>query len=344
MKPGPLLLALLTAASAAAQTPRNIILFIGDGMGPAHVTAAKFARGEKFQMGRFPVVGMVTTQAANVTVTDSAAAATAYATGTKTNYEWVSVDPSGQRLRTVLEMAERAGRATGLVTTAEFWDATPAAFAAHVKHRNQTLEITRQMLRSGVDLIVGGVKSIFGRDGIPSLEALADEAGFALVRTLADLESARGPNVLAVFPAQVRHGDFPEARLPDLARLAIDRLARDPDGFFLLVEHEGIDTSSHKNNTDDVRAGLISFDQAVGVGLEFAAGRRDTLVVVTGDHETGGLRIYETKSGRPRLEWSTPEHTASVVPIFAIGPGSSSFGGFMDNTDVGKRLISFMPP
>jgi alkaline phosphatase len=340
------IVALVVCSHSTAQVPKNVILIVGDGTGPAHYTAAKILRGNDFQIGRMPVVGLATTSAANANVTDSAAAASALATGFKTNDEAVSIDPTtGADRETVLEAAERAGKATGIVTTAEFFDATPAAFASHAKDRHDDwLEMVREMLASGTEFIVGGAGgTVFGRDGAPSLEELASRSGFTLVRTRAALEASKAPHVIAALPTQLRNVDFPEAPLPDLARWAIARVKDDPDGFFLLIEHEGTDSSSHQNNTADLRASLVSLDKTVGVALDFAMNRNDTLVVVTGDHETGGLRITETRSlRRPQYEWATIGHTAVAVPIFAYGPGSAAFGKFMDNTDIGKRLLEYV--
>lgn len=337
----PTIAALLLAATAAPQ-PKNVILLIADGMGPAHVTVTMNVRGEQFRMGTIPVVGLATTQCADRAVTDSAAGATALATGEKTNYETLSLDPkTGQPMVTVLERAETRGKATGLVTTAAFWDATPAAFAAHAKHRSERAEIARQIVTSGVDVIAGGGLQALVAIGLPPLAELAALGKYAGITTRAELDAVRASRVLAVFPSQERDLDHPDAPLPVLAAWAIDRLEDDPEGFFLVIEHEGTDSSSHQNQTQDVRKALTSFDEAVGVALDFARKRGDTLVVVTADHETGGLRLSETKQlARMRMEWSTTDHTATVVPVFAYGPGAAAFAGLQDNTDVGKKLLA----
>lgn len=335
-----MILATLVLAATAAAPPKNVILLIADGTGPAHFTIARNLRAEKFRIGTMPVVGLHATGCADRAVTDSAAGATAFATGFKTNYEMVSVDPKTLApLPTVLEAAEKRGKATGLVTTASFWDATPAAFAAHAKHRGESLEIARQMLASGVEVIAGGGLQKFGADPFPPFADFAAGAKYTGIHTRAALDAAQGSRLLAVFPSQDRDQEVPEAPLPVLAAWAIDRLDDDPDGFFLMIEHEGTDSASHQNHQLDVRKALISFDEAVGVALDFAQKRGDTLVVVTSDHETGGMRVSETKTtSRWRIEWSTGDHTATAVPVFAYGPGSAAFAGFQDNTDVGKKL------
>jgi alkaline phosphatase len=336
-----MILATLLLAATASQAPKNVILLVADGAGPAHFTVARSLRGESFRIGTMPVVGLHTTHCADRAVTDSAAGATALATGFKTNYEMVSVDPKTLApLPTVLEQAEKRGKATGLVTTSNFWDATPAAFAAHAKHRHDA-GIDVQMLRSGAEIIAGTGLEDFSNEVSPDQMKIAAENGYTIVNTRAQLDTARGAKLLAYFPYQERNRDVPEAPLPVLAKWAIEHLKDDPDGFFLLIEHEGTDSASHQNNHPDVRKALTSFDEAVGVALDFAKQRGDTLVVVTADHETGGMRVSETKTtSRWRIEWSTGDHTASAVPVFAYGPGAAAFAGFQDNTDVGRKLLA----
>lgn len=334
----------VSSAAFAASVPKNVILIIGDGMGAAHVTAAKNARAEKFNIARMPVVGMQTTRSADRTVTDSAASATALATGFKTNYEMVSVHPeTGAPLTTVLEAAEKAGKVTGIVTTTGFWDATPAAFAAHAKHRSEGVDIAKQMLRSGAELIVGTGQRPLQRPEYAGVTDYAKEQGYRVVMNREELDAVGAGRVLAVFPDQPRDVEQPTAPLSMLTTWSLERLRGHAKGFFLMVEHEGTDSASHQNNAADLNASLSALDAAIGVALDFAAQSKDTLVIFTGDHETGSLRISESpRTGRIRLEWSTTDHTGTAVPVFAFGPGAEQFGGFYDNTDIGKRLLAFM--
>lgn len=343
--------ALINAACTAgtvAQTaftgnnvPRGIILIVGDGMGAAHFTMARSLRGDRYQIGRLPQVGLVATASANSRATDSAAAATAYATGIKTNNGFLGVDPSGASHPTVVEVAEGRGLATGLVTTARFGDATPAAFAAHVRNRRDLREIAAQLVSRGVDVLASTGLEWFGADGAPSLEELASDGGYLAVRTAAELQSAGAGPVLAVFRSGTLDGDSPDVPLRVLASWAIDRLADDPDGFFLLIEYEGTDTASHQGNTAALRSSLRSLDETVGVVMDFALERGDILVIVTGDHETGGLQLGGTASA-PQESWATVEHTGEAIPIFATGPGGTAFAGFQENTEVGNALLSLV--
>lgn len=339
--------AALSCSSATAAPPspparpRSIILLIADGAGPAHFTVARQLRGPSFQTGRLPVTGMVSTSPLpDSQVTDSAAAATAFATGYRTKYRMVGVDPSGQPRETILELAEKRRKSTGLVTTANFFDATPAAFAAHHPSRYDAEIIVRQMLSSGADLIIGGGLAHFGAAGRPTIEEVANASGYTLARSIGELRAAGENRLLGVFPTQKQELDFPDTRLADFARIAIDRLSKDTDGFFLLIEHEGVDGSSHQKATQPFIDSILSFDEAVGVAVDFAAARNDVLVIVTSDHETGGLQIHGERDKELRLVWATGSHTGEAVPVFAMGPGAQIVSGFIDGEELGRRLQS----
>lgn len=343
-----LALAVLSCASGTAtapqqeKSPKSIILIIGDGMGPAQFTAARILRGSEFQSGRLPVSGLVRTRSANSVLTDSAAAATAYATGVKTDNRMLGVDPNGFSHPTVLEIAEARGMATGLVTTTDFWDATPAAFASHVKDRREAKSIASQMLRHDIDIIASSGVEKFGVEGNPPLPELARDNGYTLVGTAEELETAKGSQVLAVFRSSALDVDSPDIRLPALAAWAIERLSKDPDGFFLLLEHEGTDSTAHNGATALFEISVRSLDETVGVALEFVNRHKDVLLIVTGDHETGGLQIQGPVAEPLQLKWTTGGHTAQPVPIFSQGPGSGNFSGLLDNTDVGRKLLALV--
>lgn len=342
----PLLLSLLIVAacvttSAFDAAPKRVILLIGDGMGPVHVEAMKIV-GQPFHLERFPVRGTATTHSANDRVTDSAAAATAIATGVKTNNRMVGVDPSGRKLLTVMEKAARQGRATGVVTTANFFDATPAAFAAHVPARSDAGAISREMLEGPLTLIAGGGAQAFGRNNAPTVEQAAAATKRQVVTTLDASRIHPGQRLLKVFNRQEEDSDFPEARLAALAKFALDALSGDPEGFFLMIEHEGIDTASHNRSNAPMLESLKSFNEAIGVALEFAQKNPDTLVIVTGDHETGGLRISGKTPETLELRWTAASHTPTPVPIYAYGPGSRRFGGTRDNTSIAQQLFRLL--
>jgi alkaline phosphatase len=199
-------------------------------------------------------------------------------------------------------------------------------------------DIVHQLLESEVDLIAGGGAELFGTEGLPSLSTAAAEHGWALVTEPSALASAPAKKALAVFPSQKNAADMPGARLPDLARWALERLSTDPDGFFLLLEHEGTDSASHENSAEDLKNSLRSFDETVGIVADFARQRGDTLVLVVGDHETGGLRVLADGAGGVALEFGSNAHTGSLVPLFALGPGSERFSGLYENTEIAHKV------
>lgn len=333
-------LLLISLAASAAEAPRNVILIIGDGVGPAHVTWMRQLRGAEFQAGRMRLVALLNTVSADRAVTDSAAAASAYATGMKSNYRALSIAPDGTARRTVLQAARANGKATGLVTTTLICDATPAAFAAHAVDRYEAKTVCPQVIRAGADVLAGGGIEVFGKKEVPPIESLASEAGYTTITTKEGLAAAGRGKALVLYETQEQDGDHPDFPLPVLARFALDRLDDDPDGFFLLIEQEGTDTGSHRNDAEEVERSLRSLDEAIGVALGFAETHPGTLVLFTGDHETGGLRL--TGRDKLRAEWSTVEHTGSALPLFAYGPGAGHLGSFIENTEVGALLLDLV--
>ncbi|HET6566764.1 MAG TPA: alkaline phosphatase, partial [Rhodothermales bacterium] len=285
--------------------PRNVILFVSDGMGPAAVTMTRdyvndVLGGSGLTLDEIEV-GSIRTRSTSSRVTDSAAGATAYAAGVHTYNGAISVDTLKHPVGTVLEAAETRGMATGLVVTCEITDATPAAFASHVPERSMQHEIAAQMLDHGVEVLFGGGASYFlteggsRRDGRDLIEE-ARTKGYQVVRDKdAFMGSLRAP-VLGLFADAAMGFDIDRdtTQLPSLAQMAkraIDLLDDDPDGFFLMVEASFIDVAGHQNDpapeVQDVRA----YDEAMEVAVTYARRTGNTLIVGTSDHETGGLSL-----------------------------------------------------
>jgi len=326
--------------------PKNIILFIGDGMGVSQVTAAKTVNGS-LHMERFPVGGFLTTWSSDNYVTDSAAGATALASGVKTNNGSICISPDGDTLKTMLEYARDYGKLTGLVGTCKITHATPAGFASHVLRRNSYPEIALQMARSGVDLMFGGGMKDFKSEYQDSLAyAILAEQYTIITDSIGFSNNSSTLPVAGIF----YKGHPPEAskRHPSLASLtqrAITLLSSSNKGFFLMVEGSQIDWMGHSNSSEGMISETIDFDQAVGIGLEFALKNKNTLVLVTADHETGGYSLLDGSyqdSLVTASAFSTEGHSAAMVPLFAFGPGSEVFGGIHDNTFIGRKLIEFI--
>jgi len=239
------------------------------------------------------------------------------------------------------------GKATGIVSTAAIWDATPAVFATHAVVRNHYWTITKQMTKKGMDVLMGGGRRAFQPSERPDSADLIAELrqAYAYVETADQLENLDLDTVktLAGLFAPCYMGPV-AGRSPTLPRMvsaAIAVLSRDPDGFFLMVENEEPDSRAHSNDPAEIlTADMLDFDAAIAIALEYQARNPETLVVVTSDHETGGISLPPDENSNINLTYSTSGHTGVVVPIFAKGPGASNFGGMMENREVGRLLMA----
>jgi alkaline phosphatase len=336
--------------AVAQHTPPRVVLFIGDGVGTAYWTAALFAAGE-LAVQRFPVVGLVDTRSARDKVTDSAASATSYAAGVITYNGAIGVDADSVPVPTVLEVAAERGMATGLVATSRITHATPASFAAHVPSRGMEWEIARQIAEHGVTVVLGGGLAAFHLAARPdSLDLLAQiRREYTYVETpeeLAELELGAVTNLFGLFtPSHMPHAAERSPTLPQMTGAAIAVLDHDPDGFFLMVEASQPDWRGHGNESlQAVNAEMLDFDAAIGAALAYRAKHPETLIVVTGDHETGGLALQYDSTRALVPAYTTGSHTATMVPLFAVGPGAERFAGIMSNAQVGRRLLELVRP
>jgi alkaline phosphatase len=325
---------------------RNVILCVGDGMGPNHVALARHhgvGHDKKLYMELLPVRGEVMTHSANKKVTDSAAAATAMACGVKTNNGMIGVTPDETPYSSILELLQRKGFRTGLVATSQISHATPAGFASHVDSRNKQKEIAVQLLANRVDVLLGGGRKFWSDE----LLAQAADAGYQVIETRDEMAALKPGPVVGLFGDDGLTTFSPEPMLSEMSEIAI-KLLNSPDKdwfspkakFFLMIEGSQIDWASHANDTDRVVRQTLLFDMAVREAIEFAQMDKKTLVIVTADHETGGLALKPNEADENGIEarWTTGDHTAANVPIYAFGPGSEKFSGTLDNTDIPKRI------
>ncbi|NVO18795.1 MAG: alkaline phosphatase [Bacteroidetes bacterium] len=327
------------------KVPRNIILMIGDGMGSAQLYTCITVKGDKCNIAHFPYSGFVKTYSADSYITDSGAGATAYATGHKTNNGYISVSPEGKNLKTILETAESKGLATGLVATSAITHATPAGFIAHTSNRGNMDDIARDFLKTDIDVFIGGGYDNFAhrKDSINLIDSLRAHK-YTIARDLKDVDV---PNV-SKLAALLADGPMPRisagrgSMLPDATEMALKLLKRNKKGFFLMVEGSQIDWGGHDNDLNYVVDETVDFDNAVGKAIEFAKKDGETLIIVTADHETGGLALTggDIKTGKVQGSFVYKDHTAVMVPIFAFGPGSEQFTGLMENTDVYKKCMA----
>lgn len=326
--------------------PKNIILFIGDGMGFQQITAGKVAKGT-LEMERCPATALVTTWSASSLVTDSAAAATALSTGVKTRNGVLGQTPDGQPLKNIVEIAEENGKSTGVAVACAVTHATPAGMIVHVPSRNQYVPIAEQIAVSDIDVLFGGGLDHFSPSNSPSLPLLQKKMKVAF--TTEEFRKIKTPKKAAalLYPVHPPYAAEREVSLKELTQKAIEILAQNEAGFFLMVEGSQIDWAGHKNDGTNVVSEVVDFDDAVGAGLDFAEQNGETLVIITADHETGGFAVLNGSIENKTVDktgFVHGNHTASMVPLFAYGPGSEVFHGILDNTDIGKTMIRFIQP
>jgi alkaline phosphatase len=279
---------------------KNVIFMIPDGFSTAYATNYRWFKGDEAIWDDF-LVGMVKTHAANTEVTDSAAAGTAFATGVKTNNGMISVRPDGTPLQTILEASKQAGKATGLVATSTITHATPAVFASHVASRANEADIAPQMLER-VDVLLGGGKQYFlpksegGQQETRNLITEAKNKGYQYVETRDQLQAAKGRKLLGLFAhdamaAELDRKHTNEPSLAEMTSKAIKTLNQNKKGFFLMVEGSQIDWAGHAHDAAWAMRDIQAFEEAVEVAVDFAKKDGKTLVVIVGDHDTGGMSV-----------------------------------------------------
>ncbi len=322
---------------------KNVILLIGDGMGLSHIFAAMTANNDRLYIDQMPFVGLQKTKAKDNYRTDSAGAASALATGKKTNYGSISVDENDLPMPTILEIASGNGYATGLVAACKITHATPAAFIAHVSRRNQYEDIATFFVTDSLDVFLGGGSDDFckretGVNLRPALEAI----GFQIVTELPALKEIKSGKVAGLFAnghldTYPQRGEF----LVESTLKAMEILDQDDKGFFLMVEGSQIDWAGHDNDLGYVVEEMLDFDRAVGEALKFAEKDGHTLVIVTSDHETGGLSVIngDVEHGMVEGKFNTTGHSSVLVPVFSYGPGAEKFSGLYENTAIFDKMI-----
>ena len=327
--------------------PRNIVLMIGDGMGIGQITAGLYSNRNQLNLERFHVIGLVKTTSGDDLITDSAAGATAYATGKKTYNGAIGVDMDTVAHPTILEIAEQNGLATGLIATSEIIHATPASFIAHVYNRLMYEDIALDFMDTEVDLLIGGGYKYFAkRRDNRDLIAEFNSRGYQVENeghSLRRLEVPANKN-LAYFTAETKPDRVMNGRryLPDAAEYGLEFLSqRSSQGFFLMVEGSQIDWGGHANNQEYIITEMLDFDETIGEVLDFAEADGHTLVIVTADHETGGFAINRgSEMGDLETRFTTGGHTGNMVPVFAYGPGAEQFAGIIDNTEIFEKMVS----
>ena len=331
-----------TVALERATKPKakNVILFIGDGMGPNQVALAKFATGgpdHRLSFENFPITGIVYNHSADSLYTDSAASATAWATGVKTINRYLAVDAEKKFLPTIPELLSTKGFKSGLVATSSITHATPAAFYAHIDSRYKEKEIAKMLLDSDIDIALGGGQEFF------NVTPSADTPFMIYDKKLLDTDLLNSKQqVIGLFAEDGfdrRQGTPTQLEMTQVALNFLENKSQNCAGFFLMSEGSQIDWAGHDNDAQYMLVEFDDFDATVQAATDFAIKNQDTLILVTADHATGGLVLQRPKGSNVRAQWTTGSHDLSPINIYAYGPGSELFSGVMDNTEIFERIL-----
>ncbi len=329
------------------KTVRNVILLIGDGTGLAQISAGLYSNGGELTVTNLRTMGLVKTQSADAYTTDSAASGTAYATGYKTHNYAIGVDVNDRPLRNIPEILADEGFISGIISTDNLNGATPASFFAHQPNRGMTPEIWADLPLSKLTFFAAGCKEKMEEQSEETQDAIKEV--FTIVDDLDDVPE--DVTRLGYLPPYTETRSFREGRgdfLPATTAWCIDFLkARAPrrKGFFMMVEGARIDKSCHANEYEPAVREMLDFDQAIEAAVRFAEADGHTLVLISADHETGGLSLQATgdpAKGNTAGRFATGGHTPIPVPIFAYGPGSQYFMGIQENNDVARKIIWLM--
>ena len=372
-----------------AKTPKYIFLFIGDGMGQAHVslTEAYLANqkgiigNEPFSFTKFPITGLVTTFSANSYITCSSASGTAIATGTKTNNGMLGVDPQGNKLKSFTYKLKDLGYKIGIMTSVSIDHATPGAFFASTNSRSSYYDIAIQLPQSGFDFFGGG--GFINPNGEDKEQTnifeLIEKGGYKVARGVEGMKNIKSKDKVVLLQKEGKGSDLPYAidreegdlTLKDIVSVAIKHLYNDK-GFFIMAEGGKIDWAAHSNDAKSAILEVLDLGDAVDVAYQFYLQHPDeTLILITADHETGGVALghnkgyvlklseldeqkksmdvdkenkeaYKEMNKKAFVGWTTSAHTGMTVPIYAIGAGSFNFTGRMDNTEISRKIFKSM--
>ena len=332
----------LLLVSCNNNKPKNIILLIGDGMSTPQVCAAMLTQDSPIVFEQFSYSGLVKTTSNSHKITDSAAGGTAIATGHKTNNGMIGMNSGSIPAESILETLSDKGMKTGLIATSYITHATPASFVAKNINRNNYEEIASDFANcEKVDLLIGGGRNHFNKrsDGLDLIEKMKSD-GWNYYDTLINIDT-KAEKILILadenhLPSYPQRGNF----LSDATSIALKNL-ENKNGFFLMIEGSQIDFACHNNDSIYLVNEMLDFCNTINVALDYAKENQNTLVIVTADHETGGLSIIDPDGRYTKTEFrfSTSSHSPLLVPIFAYGPGANQFTGIMENTDIVKRII-----
>ena len=323
--------------------PKNIILLIGDGTGLNQITLSRMAisgANSRLYIDQLPYSGISLTHSIDNIITDSAAAATAWATGAKTKNKFISVTPNEKVLSSLTEVLFTKGFLSGVVATSSVTHATPAAFYAHVNNRYKEKEIASQLQSSNINIAFGGGLNFF------DLNVNNEQIKYIYeLDELNNINTSSSKRIIGLFDNDgIRRASFrPSQQL--MTKKALDILSKrtaECSGFFLMTEGSQIDWASHDNDASRMITEFRDFDLSIKSAVEFINTKDDTLLIVTADHETGGLQILKEDKDSVHIQWGTGSHTGIPVGVFSYGPGAELFTGTMDNTEIHAKILEII--
>ena len=338
----------LSVGTLLAQEPvKNIIYMIGDGMGLSSVSMMQLVnKYEPTIFDQAENVALQKTYSADNRVTDSAASGTALASGVKTNNTYIGCTPDGVAVESLMDVAKAQGKATGVVVTTYLQHATPAAFYAHTESRHNYGIISEQLVRSALDVAIGGGMGHFKERYQDEAKAVISDGGFALVEDMEDLKKQSGDSRILALLSDWEVGSNTGSYLADATSEALRLLEKrgEDNGFVLMVEGSLIDGMGHANNAEAQQLEMQDFMGAIEVAVEYAKSHDGTLVVVTADHETGGLSIVSADANFNLSEqgveyrWTTNGHSGVMIPIYLYGAANECINGIVENSDIANTL------
>ncbi len=343
------------AGNQKSEKPKNVILMIGDGMGVSQLSSAYYFMDEKDaerepSFSRFRYIGLAITSPGAEIVTQSPAAATALATGHKTYNYAIGVDLDTLAQENIVELLSKKGFMTGVIATSTITDATPAGFYAHQPERYMYHEIAWDLLKSEIDFFAGaGVNHFRDSTGVYPFEEYGIELNWTKLKKIKKPEPGSRYGFLLGLDRMPTMTEGRKDYLAKASLIAMDFLSSGDKGYFLMVESSQIDWAGHGNDVEFMKAEINDFEKTIGEVLDYAEKDGETLVIVTADHETGGFTLGAAGDNYDGADYSviTPtfastNHSASLVPVFAFGPGAENFIGVYENTEIFHKLVSLL--
>jgi alkaline phosphatase len=328
-----------------ANKPKRVIFLIGDGMGLAQISGAMSTYTGRNAFVRFTYIGLSKTNSAKHYITDSGAGATAFSIGKKTYNHAIGVDEDTIARPTLFELAKQQNLSTGVVVTSSIQHATPASFYAHIGNRRLYDSISTFLLNGNCDIAIGGgADFILKRKDHRDLASELRTKGFQVINdtVLNDIVATKYIYLLAkdgMRTMQKGRGDY----LKRASEQAVRNLSSNKNGYMLMIEGSQIDWGGHENDYEYMASELYDFNETINAILDIAAKDKDMLVLVTADHETGGLTLNEHDE---RLKftpiYTTKDHTGIMVPVFAYGAGAKEFAGMYENTEIFHKLVKLL--